>query len=52
MQVHENLIDALDDLKRRGFTTDFKLIIEAVACVKTGINLSPLILKLQNILPV
>ena len=41
MHVYENLIDALSDLKRRGFTTDFKLNFDAVECIKTGISLSP-----------
>jgi hypothetical protein len=41
MQVYENLIEALSDLKSRGFTTDFKLSFNAVEFIRTGINLSP-----------
>ncbi len=41
MHVYENLIDALNDLKSRGFTTDFKLNSDTVECIKTGISLSP-----------
>lgn len=42
MQVYENLIDALSDLKNRGFTTDFNLAFNTIKCSKTGQSLSPL----------
>ena len=42
MQVYDNLIEALNDLKKRGFTTDFKLAFNTLKCSKTGLSLSPL----------
>jgi hypothetical protein len=41
MHVYESLIDALNDLNKRGYTTDFKLNFNSVECSKTGLNLSP-----------
>jgi hypothetical protein len=41
MHVYENLLDALNDLKKRGFTTDFNLAFDALQCKTTGICLSP-----------
>jgi hypothetical protein len=41
MYVYENLIEALDDLKKRGFTTDFKLENDAIKCSDSGILLYP-----------
>ena len=41
MQVYDNLVDAISDLNKRGFITDFKINCDAVKCIKTGVNLSP-----------
>lgn len=41
MPVYENLVDALNDLKQKGFTTDFHLAFDALQCKLTGINLLP-----------
>jgi hypothetical protein len=41
MPVYDNLIDALNDLKSRGFTTDFNLAFDSIQCSGTGKCLSP-----------
>lgn len=41
MYVYDNLVEALNDLKKRGFTTDFNLAFDKVKCQETGICLSP-----------
>jgi hypothetical protein len=41
MPVYDNLLDALADLKKRGFTTDFNLTATHLQCNDTGITLSP-----------
>ena len=41
MHVYENLVDALKDLKQRGFTTDFNIAFDMIECKHTGICLSP-----------
>ncbi len=41
MPVYENLVDAINDLQLRGFTTDFNLAFDAVQCKKSGKSLSP-----------
>ena len=41
MPVYDNMVDALSDLKARGFTTDFNLAFDNIACSSTGICLAP-----------
>lgn len=41
MYVYENLIEALNDLKIRGFASDFKIETDAVKCNDSGIMLAP-----------
>ncbi len=41
MRVYDNLVVALDDLKNRGYTTDFNLAFDKVKCNETGVCLSP-----------
>ena len=41
MPVYETLSEALDDLRRRGFTTDFNLAFDKLKCHETGVCLSP-----------
>jgi hypothetical protein len=41
MPAYDNLIDALKDLKGRGFETDFNLAFDAIECKRTGICLRP-----------
>lgn len=41
MPVYDNLIDALKDLKARGFTTDFNLAFDNIECKNTGTCLRP-----------
>ena len=41
MQVYENLIDALNGLKKRGFTTDFNIAFDNIECKTTGTCLLP-----------
>jgi len=41
MPVYDNLIDALKDLKARGFTTDFNLAFDIIKCSSTGACLAP-----------
>lgn len=41
MPVYENLIDALKDLKARGFTTDFNIAFDTLICNNSGTRLKP-----------
>ena len=41
MPVYDTLVDALKDLKDRGFTTDFNLAFDAIECRQTGVCLRP-----------
>lgn len=41
MHVYENLVDALKDLKKRGFTTDFNIAFDSLRCASTDVCLSP-----------
>jgi len=41
MHVYENLVDALKDLKKRGFATDFNIAFDKIECQATGTCLSP-----------
>ena len=41
MHVYENLVDALKDMKQRGFTTDFNIAFDNIECKTTGTCLSP-----------
>ncbi|MBI2275499.1 MAG: phosphoribosylpyrophosphate synthetase [Bacteroidetes bacterium] len=41
MPVYENLVEAVNDLKQRGFTTDFTLAFDTLQCKLTGTQLSP-----------
>lgn len=41
MHIYENLLDALADLKQRGFTTDFNLAFDTIACKQSGKCLTP-----------
>ncbi|NCI50160.1 phosphoribosylpyrophosphate synthetase [Sediminibacterium roseum] len=41
MHVYENLVDALKDLKNRGFTTDFNIAFDNIQCQASGVCLSP-----------
>jgi hypothetical protein len=41
MPAYDNLVEALDDLKARGFTTDFNLAFDKVECKATGTCLRP-----------
>jgi hypothetical protein len=41
MQTYESLVDALNDLKGKGYTTDFNLAFDHIKCIDTGICLLP-----------
>ena len=41
MKEYDNLIEALKDLKSRGFTTDFNIAFDSIACSQSGKVLSP-----------
>jgi hypothetical protein len=41
MPAYDNLIEALNDLKARGFTTDFNLAFDSIECKETGTCLQP-----------
>ncbi len=41
MESYETVTEALSDLKRRGFTTDFNLAFDNIKCRETGVCLSP-----------
>ncbi len=41
MKEYDNLLDALSDLKSRGYTTDFNIAFDSIACSQSGKALSP-----------
>jgi hypothetical protein len=41
MKEYDNLLDALSDLKSRGFTTDFNIAFDTIACNQSGKAFSP-----------
>jgi len=41
MPAYDSLIDALKDLKQRGFTVDFNLAFDHVKCQASGVCLNP-----------
>jgi hypothetical protein len=41
MADYDTLTEALNDLKNRGFTTDFNLGVEAIECNSSGKRLTP-----------
>src|SRR5450432_3172949 len=41
MHVYDNILEALKDLKTRGFINDFNLIVDTVECRERGIFLMP-----------
>lgn len=41
MRAYDTVLDALNDLKKRGYTTDFNLVFDKVKCEATGVCLSP-----------
>ncbi len=41
MPVYDNMVEALNDLKAHGFTTDFNLAFDNIRCRATGTCLSP-----------
>jgi hypothetical protein len=41
MPVYDNLIEALTNLKKRGFTTDFNIAFDKIECKTTGSCLAP-----------
>jgi hypothetical protein len=41
MKVYDTLVEALNDLKQRGFTHDFNLDNDCVVCTEINLSLSP-----------
>lgn len=41
MQAYDNMVTALNDLKLRGFTTDFNLLFDELQCSTSGTRLQP-----------
>ena len=41
MQTYDTLVDALNDLKQRGYNIDFNLAFDHVKCQATGVCLAP-----------
>ena len=41
MPAYDTLLDALNDLKKKGYTTDFNLAFDKVKCRDTGVCLFP-----------
>lgn len=41
MPAYDTMVEALKDLKDRGFTTDFNLAFDAIECKTTGVCLQP-----------
>lgn len=41
MHTYDTLVDALNDLKKRGYTTDFNLAFDQLKCISTGACLAP-----------
>lgn len=36
MQAYDSLLDTLNDLKLRGYTTDFNIVFDKIKCTATG----------------
>lgn len=41
MPAYDTLVEALNDAKTRGYTTDFNLEFDALKCKRTGTSLNP-----------
>ena len=41
MYSYDTLVEAMNDLKKRGFTTDFNIAFDQIKCADTGICLLP-----------
>ena len=41
MATYESLLDALNGLKQRGYTTDFNIAFDKIQCAATSVCLSP-----------
>ena len=41
MHAYDTLLDALNGLKKRGYTIDFNLAFDHIKCVDSGVCLSP-----------
>lgn len=41
MTAYDTIIEALADLKQKGYTTDFNLAFDHLKCMSTGICLNP-----------
>lgn len=41
MIVYDTLVETLNALKQRGFTTDFNIAFDAIKCIGTGVCLNP-----------
>lgn len=41
MRTYDNLVDAINDLKSAGYTTDFNLAFDQIKCTATGTCLLP-----------
>lgn len=48
MQTYENMVDALNDLKQRGYNIDFNLAFDHVKCQSTGVCLAPSQFEITN----
>lgn len=41
MENYETVVSALEDLKKRGYTIDFNIAFDKIACSQTGVCLNP-----------
>ncbi len=41
MVTYDSLLDALNGLKQRGYSTDFNIAFDKIKCAATGVCLSP-----------
>lgn len=41
MATYDTLVEALNDLKAKGYTTDFNIAFDSVKCKDTGVCLAP-----------
>lgn len=48
MQTYDTLVDALNGLKKQGFTTDFNLAFDQIKCQETGVCLAPSQFEITN----
>ena len=49
MYSYDTLVEAMNDLKQRGFTTDFNIAFDQIKCAETGICLLPAQFQIREV---